>query len=354
MIRSFYSCFVLIFLLPNVAYPDGFLGPDTTLCSGQCMELSTGYNPAFNYTWSTGETTPAITVCADSITAPDTISVIVENNIAIPVYYYDTIIIHVLIAMPPLEPSLSYYETCLGKCILLEGPSGGEKYSWVPATGLDSPDITNPEACIDSLNISYSVMVWPDTTLDCFYEYTIQIKAAPNPSAPVPFTEAFVCKDSCIIISGPSGGQRYSWIPADGLDNPDIKSPLACPPVGTTAYIVSTETDTNIDCIYKDTVTLSAMDTCYTGINDLNKNTTGWSIHLDPAAKEVYISTQSDAADVLVSLMNLSGQAIAEKSIRTYNTHNKNVINVRELQAGIYLIQLATNSSSFCQKIVLY
>lgn len=350
MIRFFFSCFSLIFLLSNVAYPDGFLGPDTTLCSGQCMELSTGYNPAFNYTWSTGETNPVITVCADSITTPDTVRVIVENNVAIPVYYYDTIIIHVSATTPPSEPS-PYYETCLGKCILLEGPSGGEKYSWSPATGLDSSDIANPEACINSLNISYSVTVWPDTTLDCFYAYNIQIKTAPNPSAPVPFTEAFVCKDSCIVISGPSGGQRYSWIPASGLDNPDIKSPLACPPMGTTEYIVSTETDTTIDCIYKDTVTLSAMDTCYTGINDPNQNIMIRSIHVDPATKKIYISVQDNVSDMLISLINLSGQVMAEKNISGYNN---NSINVREFPAGIYLIKLATNNSSFYQKIVLY
>nr|MBP8967600.1 hypothetical protein [Paludibacteraceae bacterium] len=38
------------------------LGPDLTLCENQYVTLDAGYNPQWSYLWSTGDTTPTITV----------------------------------------------------------------------------------------------------------------------------------------------------------------------------------------------------------------------------------------------------------------------------------------------------
>jgi hypothetical protein len=43
------------------------LGPDLTLCENQYVTLDAGYNPQWSYLWSTGNTTPTITVSTSGI-----------------------------------------------------------------------------------------------------------------------------------------------------------------------------------------------------------------------------------------------------------------------------------------------
>lgn len=246
--------FLLIgFVIPLFSNAEGFLGPDTTICKGQCITLSIPSTTA-PAQWSTGEITPSIIVCR---TKQDTIY---GEYFSATSSVKDTIIIKIKEIDYPYLLDSSYLETCLGDCIKLKGVSGGLSYSWLPITGLDNPDIANPTICIDYLNSDYAVTVIADTNEECIYHFDIHIAAAPFPGD-IPFNKVIICKDSCVQLASPSGGQKYSWTPSEGIEDTTDDSPLACPLV-TTQYIIGTMTDTTIQCTYYDTIVVFVKDSC--------------------------------------------------------------------------------------------
>lgn len=240
-------------LLPFLSYAEGFLGPDTTICKGQCVKLSIPSTTA-PAQWSTGETTPSIIVCR---TKQDTIY---GEYFSATSSVKDTIIIKIKEIDYPYLLDSNHLETCLGDCIKLKGVSGGLSYSWLPITGVDNPNIADPTICIDYLNSDYTVTVVADTNEECVYHFDVHIAAAPIPGD-LPFNKVTICKDSCAELLGPSGGQKYMWSPAEGINNNKSNAPKACPSI-TTQYIVATMTDTSIQCVYHDTVTVTVKDSC--------------------------------------------------------------------------------------------
>jgi gliding motility-associated-like protein len=67
--------------------------------------------------------------------------------------------------------------------------------------------------------------------------------------------DASICAGQTVNLTTSSNAQAFSWSPQDGLDNPNVKDPVASPAV-TTQYIVTAGQG---NCIQKDTVTISVV-----------------------------------------------------------------------------------------------
>jgi gliding motility-associated-like protein len=128
--------------------------------------------------------------------------------------------------------------------------SGGDLYSWTPASGLNNPNIANPIAS-PSVTTPYSVQI---TDTVCHNTSSLQTTVS---ILPAPLITATRSNDvDCTVPDShlqANGGVTYSWSPASTLNNANIAGPVATP-LSTTEYTV-TGTD-NFGCTNTGKVTV--------------------------------------------------------------------------------------------------
>jgi gliding motility-associated-like protein len=135
----------------------------------------------------------------------------------------DTIIKAVEIyPLPPLAVSENK-AICVGAGITLEA-SGADTYAWTPATGLSCSDCATPFSNPPT-STSYSVV---GTSIHgCVSSDSVSVIVK------LPFKVAVSKPDTLCIGSSlqltASGGEVYSWSPAQGLSNSSIANPIASP-----------------------------------------------------------------------------------------------------------------------------
>jgi len=223
-------------------------GSDVAICYGDSTQLNA--SGGVLYVWS-----PADSLSNDSIFNPwgwptDTTTYIVTVEDLNGCTNTDTVTIFVN-PLPIIDAGIDD-EICIGASTQLNA-TGGSTYQWSPATGLDNPNISNPNANpLDTIT---------------YYVYGTDINGCSNIDSvtiivnPLPLADAgldtIACSASAVIIGGlPTGpsGSTYSWSPAGSLNDPSLANPTANP-ITTTTYIV-TIIDTN-GCINTDTTTIS-------------------------------------------------------------------------------------------------
>lgn len=111
--------------------------------------------------------------------------------------------------------------------------SGGTIYNWVPAAGLNNPNIANPIAS-PTVNTTYTVYV---SNGQCGDSATVTVSISPEPHAVVS-PGASICKgDKTTLIA--SGGSTYAWSPPQGLSSTTSATVTASPNVSTTYTVVA-------------------------------------------------------------------------------------------------------------------
>lgn len=270
------------------------LGEDIVACDGKETFLDATTTGA-TYLWSTGSTTPTITVSTSGI-----YSVVVTVGACT---LMDTV--RVLLGRLALSTG-NNQSICQGESVRLSA-SGAQTYSWLPTEGLDDPTLAAPMAtpaqtttyrvigtsgqeCRDTSYITvfvdpaFTVALGNDTLLCQTSLHTLQARV---PDATYLWstgetTETIattttgtywvaVQRGACVradtisltfspfalVVDAPlaplcagesvqlqaNGAQVYSWTPSDGLDNPISPTPVATPQT-TTRYTV-TGTDAN-------------------------------------------------------------------------------------------------------------
>lgn len=89
------------------------------------------------------------------------------------------------------------------------------------------------------------------------------------------------------------------------------------------------------------------------GINDLFSERTV-SVYPNPAVSDMTIEVNSvKHTAVEVSLLNLLGQSVVTQKFELVQGINKNQINVKDLEAGLYIIRLKSGDATFMKKIVI-
>ncbi len=109
------------------------------------------------------------------------------------------------------------------------GYVGAVNYTWTPATGLDSANVQQPMFfAADTQSHLYIVTATTGGPFNCMLTDSVRIYAEPH-------VHLFnVTPDRVINYGGTAhlnadGGYYYSWQPTTGLDNPNIKDPIASP-----------------------------------------------------------------------------------------------------------------------------
>jgi gliding motility-associated-like protein len=115
---------------------------------------------------------------------------------------------------------------CTGSSVVFASSSNASTFSWTPAAGLSDPGILNPAAS-PSVTTKYYLTASTD---GCSQTDSLTVHVNPSP-------RVSAGNDTSVIIGQPlqlnaidvsnSGFTRYAWSPAEGLDNPNIRNPVA-------------------------------------------------------------------------------------------------------------------------------
>ncbi|MGC4036374.1 MAG: PKD domain-containing protein [Chitinophagaceae bacterium] len=124
--------------------------------------------------------------------------------------------------------------------------SGSQGYSWTPGSVLNNSNIANPVAKPSS---NTQFIVTGTSARGCKAKDTVNVLVNPKPVI-VKSANALICKNGSAQLSA-SGGNIYSWAPAQGLSNPNIPNPVATPGANTTYTVNVTDANncSNIDSI---------------------------------------------------------------------------------------------------------
>jgi gliding motility-associated-like protein len=101
--------------------------------------------------------------------------------------------------------------------------AGAESYKWSPSSGLNNPDIPNPVATV---NGSIKYRVTGTTISGCMVTDSVQINELPLPIVSTYADRTLVCGIFDVQLTS-VGGVKYEWSPSSGLNNPNIRNPIA-------------------------------------------------------------------------------------------------------------------------------
>lgn len=117
---------------------------------------------------------------------------------------------------------------CVGQSVTLATESNGQTFSWSPQNGLDNAGALEPAATPDATT-QYIITA---TKGFCTQTDTVQIRVAPKievnvtPDAVIEYNVPFQLNATSPQITN-YAGTTFAWSPSDGLNNPDIQSPIA-------------------------------------------------------------------------------------------------------------------------------
>jgi gliding motility-associated-like protein len=221
---------------------------DTSICNNTSVQLLA--NGGITYQWSptatltnpainnpvatpTGNTTYYVTVTdANSCSNNDSIKVSIRPN---PVF---TVIPDTLV--------------CSLNAVQLYA-SGGDIYSWSPASLVSNPNISNPLSNTTTTT-SYTVSI-TESTCNVSATLTTNLTLAPPLTINISKSNDIDCSDGSAQLLA-TGAVTYSWLPAGGLNNNDttIANPIVSPLI-TQQYVVKGD-DPSTGCIGYDSVTV--------------------------------------------------------------------------------------------------
>ena len=206
---------------------------DTSICIGQSLRLLP--SEGSRYRWDSLPDNDCLD-CRDPIVSPREsgtygVTIWTEGSCA----YRETFRVEVI----PLPDITITGDTavCPGSTLRLQA-SGGVRYRWDDAPGLNCTDCPDPEASIAGAR-TYHVTVWNEA--GCEARDSVRVSLLPRPTADAGADTA-ICVGSSVRLRG-SGGERFLWRRADGnpllnLSCSDCSDPVASPSE-TTTYVLT-------------------------------------------------------------------------------------------------------------------
>ncbi|MBA4140614.1 MAG: gliding motility-associated C-terminal domain-containing protein, partial [Segetibacter sp.] len=172
---------------------------------------------------------------------------------------------------------------CRTDSITIRTQSQGLQYAWTPATGLNNIATRNPVA--RPLNdITYFVTA---NLGKCQAKDSIRIKVTPYPQANAG-TDASICFGDQTQIQATITGSRFTWSPANSLQNSTTLNPVAAPSA-TTSYLLAVfdtlgcpkpSVDTVVVKVTPQVKAFAGNDTIVVANQPLQLNATGGSNYL--------------------------------------------------------------------------
>jgi gliding motility-associated-like protein len=150
----------------------------------------------------------------------------------------DSVIVNVW-SLPAVK-SIADTAVCLGKSVTLNTVTNASSVVWSPSIGLSNATNSNPIA--SPLNTTEYV-VKATTNNGCVAKDTVAITVKPVPIISTS-ADVLMCIGASKVISAYSASAvMYNWLPATGLNNVSIASPVASPVTTTNYYVVVTGTN---------------------------------------------------------------------------------------------------------------
>ncbi len=151
------------------------------------------------------------------------------------------------LAVPEAGPNTSI---CLGQGQAQLQASGGDRYQWVPATGLSNPNIPNPMAT-PSVTTVYTVRIGVNGCSK-IREDSVQVLVRALPQAGLP-EDTLICSIDTLQLKA-NNAYRYTWSPDYMISSLTAAQPLVSPDVPTTyrATITDVFGCVNTDSIFVD------------------------------------------------------------------------------------------------------
>ncbi|MCF8275740.1 MAG: HYR domain-containing protein [Flavobacteriales bacterium] len=172
------------------------LGNDTTICTGQVLNLNAGNNGA-TYLWSTTEITQSINVTttgAFTVQVTDGNGCIGTDDVAVTV---SNLLDPVIVASGPLS-------FCDGESVTLDGGSGYFTYLWSTGEQTSTIDV-NTSGVVE-------LQVWDQFGCGGSDEAIVSVLQLPNavisPAGPIA-----VCSGDSVVLSASSNFANYDWSP---------------------------------------------------------------------------------------------------------------------------------------------
>lgn len=169
----------------------------------------------------------------------------------------------------PIVKTLKDTSICKNATLILT-TTGAVNYNWSPGIYVSDSTIASPQY-IDTG--SHTLMVTGTDAKGCMGNDTINV----NVKTPVTFIapqSKTICKGASVQLNGNNGNAfQYLWSPAFYLSNPNIKDPVANPPVTTTYTVTITDNTCNYDSSFVVDVTVLPLPFINaTKSNDINCN----------------------------------------------------------------------------------
>ncbi len=221
--------------LTTMPLPQIDAGTDKTICLGQSVTLTpTGWlGAANNPTWSP-VTNLSCVLCVNPVANPGATTTygITVTNPANGCKATDYV--QVKVNYPPTAVASADQTICQGEGVSLQ-VSGGDTYTWLPATALSCTNCNNPVANPQQ-TITYTV-----TAVNPCGSSQDQVVVNVKPNIPLdlgPDVKGCIGDAFQLQANGGNAGVLLNWIPAIGLSCSNCTSPIATPIV-TTTYTVS-------------------------------------------------------------------------------------------------------------------
>lgn len=150
------------------------------------------------------------------------------------------------------QSTISNYVICEGASIKVGTKNNPAwTYKWNPATYLNNANSAQP-ICSAPSDMRYIVTITNEN--NCVVHDTVYVKVGTTLLVHAG-EDIALCSGNSVQLSA-SGAEKYSWSPADGLDNANISNPIANPQK-TTTYIVKGNSG---NCFGEDTITVIVHD----------------------------------------------------------------------------------------------
>ncbi len=202
-------------------------GPDRDFCENAIIELGTPAVPDQTYQWE-----PSLALFPSDIAQPidtlfiSTYYIVTTTDLLTGCQAKDTVYYNLLPA--PVADAGSDFEICDGGATII-GPASTDPsftYLWVPAIGLDNPNIPNPIAA-PQVTTEYTLYV--NGVIGCYDTdvMTVTVSICPPPLADAG-PDQTICNNGSVQIGTPdaSGGlNTYLWSPSTDLDDPTLAQP---------------------------------------------------------------------------------------------------------------------------------
>jgi len=295
--------------------PEVSAGDDQTICGTQVMLMASGTD---NYVWDNEEETEGSVII---VTESGTYTVTGTD-------YYgcsnsDEVV--VVINEAPAVDAGAYREVCAGTAVTLTATvEAGTDIVW-------NNDVTNGTAFTPTETEIYTVTV--TNANECEATDTVTVKVNPMPVAVAALTGA------ATLNALPSAGQTYQWI--NCATNAPVAGATASTFVATAngSYKVVVS---NGDC----DATSNCVNVTTLGIAE-NTADLGITLFPNPTTGKVFVSTSNNEA-VAVTVYNAQGAVVADFG----KVQNGEVIELTNVEAGIYVIRVATAQGTAVSRIV--